>query len=163
IAHKQREPGAGGSRLSKPFGKRKVLADDLLYTIGFPSQAAGRSVFPVLGLRGTRTPSLFVYLRGGLTMLGHDFLRDALARASEGWAVHPLYGILRGRCECGGTDCKPGKHPRLIGWQEKASRDPGQIRAWWHRWPHSNIGGATGRPSGVNVVDVDPTHRGGPT
>lgn len=54
----------------------------------------------------------------------------------------------------------PGKHPRLTGWQEHATREPEQIRAWGRRWPHANIGGAAGAKSGRVVLDVDPRHGG---
>lgn len=33
----------------------------------------------------------------------------------------------------------PGKHPRLSNWEAQASNDPGQIKAWWHKWPTANI------------------------
>lgn len=89
-------------------------------------------------------------------------LPAALARAAEGWAVHPLWGIANGRCECQrGADCQTaGKHPRLTEWQEKATTDPAIIRAWWAKRPHANIGGATDRKSGRNVLDIDPRHGG---
>lgn len=89
-------------------------------------------------------------------------LAAALARAGEGWAVHPLWGIVNGQCECQrGAACQTaGKHPRLTEWQKKATKDPATIRTWWARWPHANIGGATGRKSGRNVLDIDPRHGG---
>lgn len=34
-----------------------------------------------------------------------------------------------------------------------ATTDPGQIRAWWERWPDANLGIATGHL--VDVVDID--------
>lgn len=37
----------------------------------------------------------------------------------------------------------------------KATIDPGQVAAWWRRWPSANIGIRTGTASGVEVVDVD--------
>lgn len=89
-------------------------------------------------------------------------LAAALARAVEGWAVHPLFGIVNGHCECArGARCPtPGKHPRLTGWQAHATRAPAQIRKWWARWPHANIGGAAGKKSGRDVLDIDPRHGG---
>jgi Bifunctional DNA primase/polymerase, N-terminal len=41
-----------------------------------------------------------------------------------------------------------------------ATTDPDRLRAWGHRWPDANIGLATGRPSGLFVLDVDPAHDG---
>jgi len=40
-------------------------------------------------------------------------LAAALARAAEGWAVHPLFGIVNGHCECSKWETcpTPGKHP----------------------------------------------------
>lgn len=37
-----------------------------------------------------------------------------------------------------------------------ATKDLGVIRDWARRWPAANIGIATGEPSGVTVVDLDP-------
>jgi hypothetical protein len=89
-------------------------------------------------------------------------LADALARAAEDWAVHPLFGIVNGQCECKrDTSCDtPGKHPRLTGWQERATTDPATIRQWWQQYPRANIGGAAGKRSGRVVLDVDPRHGG---
>lgn len=62
-------------------------------------------------------------------------------------------------CECapgGGCDCKKGqtgKHPRLAGWQERASADPLVLSLFAKRWPRANVGVLTGE--GVVVVDVD--------
>lgn len=37
-----------------------------------------------------------------------------------------------------------------------ATTDPGQIEAWWSRWPDANIGIATGsKSSGLVVIDLD--------
>lgn len=37
------------------------------------------------------------------------------------------------------------------------------MQAWWHRYPDANIGGATGAPSGRDVLDVDLRNDGGTT
>lgn len=89
-------------------------------------------------------------------------LAKALARAAEGWAVLPLFGVINGRCECEtGASCQTaGKHPRVTGWQEHATHDQVQIRQWWQRWPLSNIGGAAGKKSGRVVLDIDLRHGG---
>ncbi len=36
-----------------------------------------------------------------------------------------------------------------------ASAHPGQIEQWWSKWPDANIGIATGKDSGLMVLDLD--------
>ncbi len=51
---------------------------------------------------------------------------------------------------------KAGKHP-LVRWkpyQEERPTDE-EVAEWWTRWPDANIGMATGRVSGVVVLDAD--------
>lgn len=70
-------------------------------------------------------------------------LSAALDLAANGWHVIPLAGkvpAMRGR---GVLD---------------ASNDPDQIRAWWERAPHANIGARV--PTNVVVIDVDPRNGG---
>ncbi|MDF5755433.1 bifunctional DNA primase/polymerase [Spongiactinospora sp. TRM90649] len=68
-------------------------------------------------------------------------LRYALAAAARGWHVFPL--------------TPGGKMPPrgFTRWQERATTDPGTIRAWWTRGPF-NVGIATG-PSRLVVIDLD--------
>ena len=67
----------------------------------------------------------------------------ALQYAGRGWRVFPV-----------GQNKKP-----LIKWKEGATVSPSVIESWWSpthgRWPHANIGIATGTPSGICVVDID--------
>jgi hypothetical protein len=64
----------------------------------------------------------------------------ALAYAELGWPVFP---------------CRPGaKEPTTRHGFHDATTDPGQIRAWWGRWPDANLAIATGAP-GPDVLDVD--------
>ena len=44
-----------------------------------------------------------------------------------------------------------------------ATREVDVVRAWWQRWPDANIGIATGKASGLWVLDVDPRHGGDET
>src|SRR5208283_6020579 len=37
---------------------------------------------------------------------------------------------------------------------------PGEVTAWFRRWPNANIGIVTGKISGLAVVDIDPRHGG---
>jgi Bifunctional DNA primase/polymerase, N-terminal len=84
----------------------------------------------------------------------------ALARAEEGWWVHPLYGIVNRQCTCaaGGSCAWLGKHPRLTGWQQEATHDPETISRWWRRRSHANIGGMV--DTGQIVLDIDPRNGG---
>ena len=89
-------------------------------------------------------------------------LTQALRYAERGWAVHPLHHVDdRGRCSCGRKECPgPGKHPRLGGWQRRATRDPGTLRGWWGRWARANVGVHCGA-SGLVGIDVDAKHAAG--
>ncbi|MHB8372248.1 MAG: VapE domain-containing protein [Thermoplasmataceae archaeon] len=51
---------------------------------------------------------------------------------------------------------RPGKKiPMLSDWPQKATTEADQIRSWWAETPSANIGIATGRGSGVIVLDID--------
>lgn len=80
----------------------------------------------------------------------------ALAYAKSGFAVFPLHSIRVGRCTCG-HDCgkNAGKHPRVKSGFKVATTDVRQIEAWWRIMPDSNIGIATGKASGIVVIDID--------
>lgn len=96
-----------------------------------------------------------------------DLLTVALAYASVGLRVLPLHNLVEGRaCSCGRPACVPGgkdeksiaKHPRIGAWQKEATLDESTIRRWWAQWPLANVGIATGKESGVIVLDID-VHR----
>lgn len=82
----------------------------------------------------------------------------ALSYATRGWAVFPCYGIMGDVCACRkkGACNKPGKHPRTQTGFHAASTDKTKIRRWFRANPDANIGIATGEPSGLVVIDVDP-------
>ena len=83
--------------------------------------------------------------------------------ASNGWNVLPCYGILEGRCTCGGVHAEPkdvGKHPSLAEWNKQATSDPSVVRHWWDVAPENNVA-VNCRPSGFFVIDIDP-RAGGP-
>ncbi len=89
----------------------------------------------------------------------------ALQYAGWGWPVLPLhFPVAEGACSCGTHQCRTtGKHPlaQLVPHGvHDASADLGVVRAWWDSQPTANVGIATGRRSGLLVVDVDPL-RGG--
>jgi Bifunctional DNA primase/polymerase, N-terminal len=62
-----------------------------------------------------------------------------------GWRVFPV---------------RADKTPLVKDWPNVATADEGRIREWWSRWPEAGIGLATGRASGVYIVDIDPGHDG---
>lgn len=82
-------------------------------------------------------------------------LSAALDAAARGWAVFPLRPgtkrpVLHGEAACARTgECAAGHRK----WEQRATTDPGRIRAAWSRAPF-NVGIATG-PSGLVVVDLD--------
>jgi putative DNA primase/helicase len=69
----------------------------------------------------------------------------------------PLHSVKNRKCSCSdGAKCpRSGKHPRTLHGVKDATKDPEQIEAWWGEWPNSNVGIATGTPSGIFVLDVD--------
>lgn len=83
-------------------------------------------------------------------------LDGALYLAGQGWAVIPLRHVEGGKCSCGKVTCESyGKHPREVGWQDKATTDPDTIRAWWARWPKANIGVPCGQRFGKVMLGPD--------
>ncbi len=67
-------------------------------------------------------------------------LEWALKYAEKGWHVFP---------------CNIDKTPKTVNGLHDATIDQAQIRCWWEKWPDASIGLATGKISGVWVLDVD--------
>ena len=85
----------------------------------------------------------------------NEKLEAALEYAKAGLPVFPCFGIVDRECECGGdVKCSPGKHPRIGGGLQNATTDPEQIRAWWEKWPNSNIA-ITFDGTGLCALDID--------
>jgi P4 family phage/plasmid primase-like protien len=83
--------------------------------------------------------------------------------ASNGWSILPCYGIVGGRCTCGGAHVEPkdvGKHPSLPEWNKYATTDAETIDQWWNKDAQMNIG-VMCKASGFFVIDIDP-RSGGP-
>jgi len=99
-------------------------------------------------------------------MIASEKLAYALDCSKRGWAVIPLHTIRNGKCTCGNPKCEAiGKHPRhdygiIEHGIKDATTDETTIRRWWAKWPKANIGIATGRQSGIVVIDIDPRHGG---
>ena len=70
----------------------------------------------------------------------------ALAYAAKGWRVLPIVAN--------------NKIPATAHGVKDATTDPVQIRLWFDRNPHYNIGIATGAESGIVVFDIDPRNGG---
>lgn len=89
----------------------------------------------------------------------------ALSYARLGWRVLPLWPFGDGRCTCrSGVNCAdPGKHPRVRRGVGDATANLKQVWDWWWAWPDANVAVATGRESGIIVLDVDPRNRGDKT
>ena len=93
-------------------------------------------------------------------------LRAALNYADEGLPVFPCHSTVdlgNGyQCTCrSGKECpNPGKHPRCKRGLDSATTDRSKIKRWWKSWPDANIAIATGRGSGIFVLDVD-SQKGG--
>jgi putative DNA primase/helicase len=93
-------------------------------------------------------------------------IEDALRYAEMGWYVFPCHTPLTKEgwsCSCEAWRRKkypdynctsPGKHPRTQHGLDDATLDHEQIREWWQRWPHANIGINCGL-SGLLVIDLD--------
>ena len=77
--------------------------------------------------------------------------------SARGWPVLPLYPVEDGVCACArGESCQhPGKHPRTPNGVHNATTDRKRIKAWLEKWRNANFGIATGRRSGIFVLDVD--------
>jgi putative DNA primase/helicase len=82
----------------------------------------------------------------------------ALASARLGLAVVPEHepaGRDGCTCGCNHPHCwRRAKHPRIEGWERRATTDEAVLRSWWRRWPNANIGLVL-EPSRLVVLDVD--------
>jgi hypothetical protein len=52
------------------------------------------------------------------------------------------------------------KKPMFTNWPETATADQSVVSRWWQQTPEANVGIATGRKSGIFVLDVDPSNGG---
>lgn len=91
----------------------------------------------------------------------NQFQAYSYAQRQE-WFVFPCYTVnLDGECSCGDSKCKsPGKHPRTRHGFKDATTDLDKITEWWAESPDANIGLATGKVSGIVVIDIDVAKNG---
>jgi Bifunctional DNA primase/polymerase, N-terminal len=88
-------------------------------------------------------------------------LDAALGYAARGIPVYPVHwphptsGGASLACSCPrGPACdRPAKHPLLRHGVHDATTDPARLERWWRRWPHANLGLATGIV--FDALDVD--------
>ena len=86
-----------------------------------------------------------------------DHLQQALQYASLGWQHFPCTTSPKADAPARVERkvASPGNIPESASGKTAALTDPKQIRAWWTKWPHANIGICTGHTSGIVVVDID--------
>lgn len=88
-------------------------------------------------------------------------LQSALKFAAKNILIFPVHGIVDGRCSCQRSSCSsPGKHPIPRNGLKSATSDLAQVQQWWTQNPQANIGLATGKVSGLVVIDIDPRNGG---
>jgi len=82
----------------------------------------------------------------------------------RGWHILPIWGISAGACDCHSPHCQaPGKHPLSAiapHGVKDATTDMSIIGSWLMMQPNANIGIATGKNSGLVVLDIDSRHGG---
>jgi putative DNA primase/helicase len=83
----------------------------------------------------------------------------AVAYATLGWLVFPVWPVRDGRCGCGDPDCtRPGKHPHgglAPHGLKNGTRDEATICRWFNNGNLLNLAVCTGWESGILVLDVD--------
>jgi Bifunctional DNA primase/polymerase, N-terminal len=88
-------------------------------------------------------------------------LEAALGYAAWGIPVYPVHwprpipGGASLACSCPrGAACdRPAKHPLVRHGIHDATTSPAQLERWWSRWPHANLGLATGIV--FDALDID--------
>ena len=85
----------------------------------------------------------------------------AMELIKEGYYILPVHGVVNGKCTCKKPDCdRQGKHPLNRNGSHGASNDSEIIKSWWKQWPYANIAAATGKESGLLILDIDPKNKG---
>jgi len=93
--------------------------------------------------------------------MGKNKLTYTKEYAARGWHVLPLNASIENGCSCGKEKCSStGKHPLISNGVKGATTDINTIKKWWVDWYYANIGIATGKESGIVVLDIDPKNGG---
>ena len=73
------------------------------------------------------------------------------------WKIFPVHNVDgKGRCSCAKASCdNVGKHPRVPKGFKEGTDDVLTVADWISKWPDTNWGLSTGKPSNVIVLDVD--------
>lgn len=82
--------------------------------------------------------------------------------ADNNFSVFPVHTLENGHCSCGKINCeRPAKHP-ACNWSSSNTIDKRKIDQWWNKDSDHlyNIGIATGKASGITVVDIDAGNNG---
>lgn len=88
-------------------------------------------------------------------LMTHEVLVHAIAATTIGIPVGPAYGIRLHKCDCGRQCGSEGKHPIHRSGIKSATTDADEIRRYWESHPNANLMIATGKVSGVCVIDID--------
>jgi hypothetical protein len=86
-------------------------------------------------------------------------LDAALGYAARGIPVYPVHwprpagGAATCSCQRGAACDRPAKHPLVRHGIHDATTNPAQLGRWWRRWPHANLGLATGII--FDALDID--------
>ncbi len=87
-------------------------------------------------------------------------LDAALRYAARGIPIYPVHwshpaagGAAACSCPRGPSCDRPAKHPLVRHGVKQATTDPDRLGRWWRRWPHANLGLATGIV--FDALDVD--------
>ena len=79
--------------------------------------------------------------------------------AAHGWDILPCYGIISGKCTCGGAHVEPkdvGKHPSLPEWNRYATSDSSVVAQWWEKEINEEIpAGRFGENLTTEGIDVN--------
>lgn len=88
-------------------------------------------------------------------------INEAFKYIDHGYAIFPVFSVNNGICRCGKYDCKSaGKHSKLGTGPSAATKNIKTIQNMQTLWQNANIGIATGKISGIVVLDIDPRDGG---